>query len=84
LPSGKIVLINKSKSEVYISLQCTTQDGYNTILEYPVPKRVNTRGPAGWYSYVAWVGGVQMTGGFHLGRQGEVVITINKDRIVVK
>jgi len=84
LPSGKIVLINKSKTEVYISLQCTTQDGYNTILEYPVPKRVNTRGPAGKYTYVAWVGGVQMVGHFGLGKQGEVVITIYKDRIEVK
>ena len=84
LPSGKIVLINKSKTEAYISLQCTTQDGYNTILEYPVPKRVNTRGPAGRYTYVAWVGGVQMVGNFGLGKQGEVVITIYKDRIEVK
>jgi hypothetical protein len=84
LPSGKIVLVNKSKSEVYISLQCTTSEGYVTILEYPVEKRLNVKGPAGSYGYVAWVGGRKISGGFHLGIKGEVVLTIFKDRIEVK
>jgi hypothetical protein len=84
LPSGRIILVNKSKREVYISLQCTTPDGYFTILEYPVPRLVETRGPAGKYFYVAWVGGKKLTGKFSLGTQDEVTITINKDAISIK
>lgn len=84
LPSGKIILVNKSKKEVYISLQCTTKDGYMSILEYPVPHQVETRAPAGKYLYVAWVGGKKLTGNFSLGAQGEIRITIFKDSIGIK
>jgi hypothetical protein len=84
LPSGSITIINKSKAEVYISLQCTTPDGYKTILEYPVPKTVKSIAPAGKYVYVIWVGGKQLVGSFALSKHGEIVITILKNSVRIK
>lgn len=85
LPSGKVVLSNMSKRDAYISMQCTTPDGYVTIIEYPVGgSRVNARIPAGNYFYVAWVGGKQFTGSFNLKKSEEVVIRMYKDRVEVK
>ena len=84
LPSGSITLVNKSKSEVYVSLQCTTKDGSVTILEYPVPNKVLSNAPAGKYLYVAWVGGKKITGSFSLSAGGEKVLTIYKDKVTVK
>ena len=83
LPSGKVSLINRSKSEVYISMQCTTVDGYKTIIEYPVPKGMRVSAPAGSYTYVAWVGGRQFEGSFSLGKNNEVAITFMKDKVTV-
>jgi hypothetical protein len=56
IPYGEVVLINKAKADVYVSLQCTTVDGYKTIIEYPVFGRLRVLAPAGKYIYVAWVG----------------------------
>jgi hypothetical protein len=84
LPSGKITLVNRSKKEVYVSLQCTTQAGFVTIIEYPVPSTVKTNAPAGKYIYVVWVGGNKLTGSFGLGIRDDLVITIYKDRIGIK
>ena len=84
LPFGKIALVNKSKADVYISLQCTTKNGYKTILEYPVHGQVNANIPAGKYVYVAWVGGNKIIGEFGLGVGDEMVVTIYKDRVRVK
>jgi hypothetical protein len=83
LPSGKITLINKSKTEAYISLQCTTKDGYTTIIEYPVEGWMEVKVPSGRYIYVAWVGGRQMSGNFKLSTAGELTIRIYKDKIEV-
>jgi hypothetical protein len=77
-------LINRSKSEVYISLQVVTTDGQISILEYPVPRRLEIQAPAGKYIYVAWVGGNKMSGHFSLGRGNEKTITIYKDRIAIR
>ncbi|MEW6401435.1 MAG: hypothetical protein AB1649_06515, partial [Chloroflexota bacterium] len=63
-PSGSITLLNKSRAEAYISLQCEDRNGKVTILEYPVRRQVRTKAPAGDYLFVAWVGGRQMTGTF--------------------
>ena len=76
--------MNKSKSEAYISMQCTTQDGYVTIIEYPVKFKVVTRVPSGKCKIVGWVGGVKMTGGFSLSSREAKTINIFKDRIEVK
>ena len=84
IPYGKVKLVNKSKAEAYISLQCTTIDGYTTILEYPVYGRMKVSAPAGKYTYVAWVGGRQYQGSFSLGKGGEVEITIGKGKITVQ
>lgn len=84
IPYGEVKLINKSKVEVYISLQCTTIDGYKTIIEYPVYGRRDVFAPAGRYTYVAWVGGRQFLGAFGLGKSNEVEIIIEKDKITVQ
>ena len=83
IPYGKVSLINRSKAEVYISMQCTTVDGYTTIIEYPVPKGMRVSAPAGSYTYVAWVGGRQFQGSFSLGKNHEVAITFMKDKVTV-
>lgn len=83
IPSAKVFLINKSKSEVYVSLQCTTIDGYKTILEYPVNGKMKISAPVGRYFYVAWVGGKKFTGSFNLGKQDEASIVFEKNRVTV-
>ena len=84
IPYGKVLVINKSKAETYISFYCTTIDGYTTIIEYPVERRLRISAPAGKYTYVAWVGGRQYQGSFNLGKSGGVEITIDKGKITVK
>ena len=83
LPSGQITLINRSKVEVYISLQCTTKDGNISILETPVNGTTKLKAPAGKYTYVAWVGGRQLVGKFSLDKNGDVKIKIFKDRLEI-
>jgi hypothetical protein len=84
IPYGKIWLRNKAKADAYISMQCTTIAGYNTILEYPVGGPIRVSAPAGKYSYVVWVGGRQILGTFGLDRQEEISITIYKDKVTIK
>jgi hypothetical protein len=85
LPSGSISMINLSKLDAYISLQCTTPDGYKTIIEYPVGgSRINFNAPAGKYIYVAWVGGRKTSGNFKLDKLQDLKITIRKDKIEIK
>jgi len=83
LPFGKITLINKSKSEVYISLQCTTKDGYKTIIEYPVSGTVDVKAPLGKYVYVAWVGGKKIVGNFTMDDKSDLNIKIFKDHLEI-
>lgn len=84
IPYAKVILVNRSKAEAYISLDCTTVDGYNTILEYPVSGRRKVNAPVGQYTYVAWVGGRQFQGWFGLGRNEDIEITLYKDKITIK
>jgi len=84
IPYGKIELRNKSKTEVYVSLQCRTVDGYSTILEYPVGGTFRVSAPAGQYIYVAWVGGRKFEGKFKLDRYGEIRLTFEKNKVTVK
>jgi hypothetical protein len=65
-------------------LQCTTVDGYKTIIEYPVAGLVKVSAPAGKYTYVAWVGGREFQGAFGLGKGDEVEILIEKDKLTVR
>ena len=82
-PYGKIKLSNKAKTEVYVSLQGTTRDGFHVINEYPVGGTMEVKVPAGWYIYVAWVGGRKFEGQFKLGGGSDHSITFYRDRIVV-
>lgn len=82
-PSEKIKIYNKSKVQAYISLQNCPPNESITILEYPVAKQVTTKGPLGYYLYVAWVGGREISGSFTLNNGEPLVITIYKDKITV-
>jgi hypothetical protein len=82
-PYTEITIFNRSKAEAYISLQIVTDQGY-TIIEYPVKKVVKINIPTGSYTYVVWVGGRQFVGYFQASQGSEPVISIYKDKIVVK
>jgi len=82
-PFTQATIYNRSKAEAYISLQIETDQGY-TIIEYPVVKRVRIKIPTGNYTYVVWVGGRQFVGYFHASGLTEPVITIYRDKIIVK
>lgn len=81
VPYGKITLVNMSKADAYISLQCTTLSGEETIMEYPVKAKIRENAPAGNYLYVLWVGGKKIVGTFHLDRSQELQLTIYKDEV---
>ncbi len=84
VPFNNITLWNRSKAQAYISLQVTTVEGYFTIIEYPVEGQVKVKAPLGSYVYVAWVGGNKMTGTFRLTSTDSLVITLFKDKVVIK
>ncbi len=84
LPYGTVMLVNKSKAEAYISLYCTTIDGYTTIIEYPVSRRMAFFAPAGRYTYVAWVGGRQFQGSFRLSKGEDLIIVLEKDKVTIE
>jgi LysM repeat protein len=81
-PKGKVKLANKSKTEVYVSLQGTTRDGTHVINEYPVGGTMEVKVASGWYTYVAWVGGRKYEGQFRLSPGGDVSITFYRDKVV--
>lgn len=81
IPSSDIVLINKSKTQAYISLQVTSPDGRYAVIEYPVVGRIEIKAPIGSYLYVAWVGGNKMVGNFRLHGNEELSITLYKDKV---
>jgi hypothetical protein len=84
VPFSQVTLINKAKTEAYISLQVTMPDGQYSILEYPVEGRVRIQAPVGSYLYVAWVGGRKMVGEFRLHQNDDLSITLYRDKIVIK
>jgi hypothetical protein len=81
-PYTKITLVNKSKTQAYISLQVVTDQGY-TIIEYPVKKTIKVSIPTGSYTYVVWVGGRQFIGYFNVAKGTEPTVTIFKDKVIV-
>lgn len=81
VPSSPVLVLNKSKAQAYISLQCTTRDNKKTILEYPVRRSVNIDTPNGYCIYVAWVGGKKLSGSFY---NTGVTITLFSDHTTVK
>jgi len=84
VPFSKVILINKSKAQAYISLQNYPADGNVAILEYPVGKRVQVKAPLGYYVYVVWVGGRKITGSFTLHSGEDITITIYKDKVTTQ
>ena len=83
VPFSNITLVNKAKTEAYISLQVTMPDGEYSILEYPVEGRITIQAPVGSYLYVAWVGGRKMVGEFRLRNDDDLTITLQRDRVVI-
>jgi hypothetical protein len=84
IPWSRITLINKSKAQAYISLQNYPPTDRVAILEYPVEKQIEVDAPLGYYFYVVWVGGRQITGSFKLHKDEELTITIYKDKVEIK
>lgn len=84
VPSGKIMLSNRSHAQAYISLQCINKEGTLSIMEFPVSKYTEVKVPSGKCDYVAWVGGRQFTGKFTLDTGGQRTITLYKNRIKIK
>jgi hypothetical protein len=84
VPFATVFLVNKAKTEAYISLQVTTVQGGPTIIEYPVEGTVKIHAPIGEYLYVAWVGGRKMVGNFRLKQVDELTITLFRDKVVIE
>jgi hypothetical protein len=84
VPFASIVLVNRAKTQAYISLQVTTAEGGPTILEYPVQEKVKIKAPVGQYLYVAWIGGRKMVGEFRLHADDDLEIFLYRDRVEVR
>jgi hypothetical protein len=84
VPSGKLLLMNKSHAQAYISLQCLNKEGTISIMEFPVGKWTEVKIASGKCDYVAWVGGRQFTGKFSLDTGGQKTITLYNNRIKIK
>ncbi len=65
-PTANIELVNRANGQVYVSLQGTARNGTNIIREYPVSGTIDKTIPAGYYNYVAWVGGREFSGAINL------------------
>lgn len=83
VPFSHITLVNKAKTEAYISLHVDL-DGSNTVIEYPVEGSIKIQAPLGFYTYVAWVGGRKMVGEFKLHKDDNLTITLFRDKVVIK
>jgi LysM repeat protein len=83
-PMGKVKLVNSANAEVYVSLQGTTNDGVDVINEYPVDGTMSVKVPAGWYTYVAWVGGQKFAGQFNLPGDTSQTIIFYINKAVLK
>ncbi len=83
-PMGKVKLSPNTSSEIYVSLQGTTRDGNRVINEYTVNSGMTVKVPAGWYIYVAWVGGQKFTGQFNLGGDSSHTISFYDKKVVVE
>ncbi len=84
VPFATVTLVNRAKTQAYISLQVVTVQGGPTIMEYPVHGRITIQAPIGQYLYVAWVGGRKMVGEFRLRQDDDLEIDLYRDRIEVK
>jgi LysM repeat protein len=83
-PTGNVKLINSANAQVYVSLQGTTNDDIKVINEYPVSGSMSVDVPAGWYIYVAWVGGQKFSGQFKLGGDSSHTLIFYINKVVVE
>lgn len=81
---GRVHLVNQANRDVYVSFQCTTPEGYLSIVEYPVFGRITVSVPAGRCEWVAWVGGRQFVGMVGISRFEELTMTFKKDSVTIK
>ena len=81
---GRVHLVNQAKADVYVSFQCTTPEGYYSIVEYPVYGTITVSVPAGRCEWVAWVGGRQFLGTVGIGRFEELTMTFKKSSVTIK
>lgn len=72
---GTITLANKSRDDIYVSLHGTTREGASVIREYSISGTMEVKMPAGWYTYVAWVGGQKIEGSLNLPNEADRTIT---------
>jgi hypothetical protein len=84
VPFAYVTLVNRAKTQAYISLQVVTPEGGPTIMEYPVRGRIRVQAPVGQYLYVAWVGGRKMVGEFRLHREDDLEILLFRDRVEIR
>jgi hypothetical protein len=84
VPFSNITLINRAKTQAYISLQVVTAEGGPTIIEYPVSGQTKIKAPTGHYLYVAWVGGRKMVGEFRLHKNEDLSVILYRDRVEIK
>ena len=84
VPFANVTLVNRAKTQAYISLQVVTAEGGPTIMEYPVEGRIKIQAPVGQYLYVAWIGGRKMVGEFRLHREDDLEILLYRDRVEVR
>lgn len=84
VPFAYVTLVNRAKTQAYISLQVVTTEGGPTIMEYPVRGRIRVQAPVGQYLYVAWVGGRKMVGEFRLRREDDLEILLFRDRVEIR
>jgi len=84
VPFAYVTLVNRAKTQAYISLQVVTTEGGPTIMEYPVRGRIKVQAPVGQYLYVAWVGGRKMVGEFRLHKEDDLEIFLYRDRVEVR
>ncbi|HJS20561.1 MAG TPA: hypothetical protein VJ785_17575 [Anaerolineales bacterium] len=84
VPFSHVTLINRARTQAYISLQVVTAEGGPAILEYQVHGRIKIDAPIGHYLYVAWVGGRKMVGEFRLHQDEDLEILLYRDKVVVR
>ena len=84
VPFSTVYLVNKSKTQAYISLQLCDTEAEGAILEYPVRNTVKIKAPIGNYLYVVWVGGRERVGTLKVKKGEDLSITIYRDKVVIK
>lgn len=80
----RVRIENATRSQMDISLHCTTPQGLHTILEYEGVKHLTVEAPDGDYVYVVYVGGRQIVGSFSLRHVPGVLLTVYSDHVTVR